>query len=233
MLLGVLGAGLALSVLPAASPDRGQPQSSRAAKPRKVYWSSGQPVYYAGGLKELISFADTIVVGKVTGIFRQDYTPIGHPECQMGGHSVFTVAVEQVLRDRGQIPLKKTIKVYQKSVVLPTEVWLDEGDVLLQVGRRYLLFLESPDVASWGKLGYVPANRGNVKGISAYLDEYLIPDWYHGKVLLDKGIASPPSDPWQTARIPNPNAWPGPTLYGRSEAELLADVRRILNTGQL
>lgn len=167
-------------------------------------------------LKSLCARADTILVGHVVSIVRQDHDPIGTTDAGMA--TVVSVWVEQYLRSDGAPHQPATIKVFLSGGMDEFGVMnVVEDDPLLNVGDRYILFLASHPADIIGRVE-------DVTGVEAYADEYLVSEHLYGKVRLVNGVTAVPSDPYQT-----PEPWTfeadGTTLLGLTEADAIARIQ--------
>lgn len=167
-------------------------------------------------LTSLCAASDTVIVARVTrAAGRQTTSPV---DSCADVHTVYEVAVEEYVRDKGAPQRPPTLKVHadggmdESGIV---HVWDDEPG--LNVGDRYILFLES------NKDGDQFETRAGVSRIYRCADEYRLASQHNGHYILKNGLTNPASDPYQG---PVPWAIDGPTILGRSEADAIAQIRK-------
>jgi hypothetical protein len=154
-------------------------------------------------LETLCRKADTIVVGQVAGIIRTAHMVPGVASSPI--NTVYEVAVENYLEADGAPQQPPTIRVAQSGGTLGDATQVIEGDPLLNVGSRYILFLT-------GFKHDMVSVSGGVSGITAFRGEFKVTDRIRGKLLLKDGKTAVASDPYQT---------PSPWVFGRTRENLL------------
>jgi hypothetical protein len=132
--------------------------------------------------------SDTVAVGKVTGIVRAAHTPQNCPDGSI--HTVCQFSVEHYLWSAGAPTSPRVLRVFQDGGTLGGVTEVLEGCPLLNVGDRYLLFLQR------AQRDYLTMS-GGVWGPSVMRGEYLISDRIEGKFLLRGGRTLAASDPYQ------------------------------------
>jgi len=157
-----------------------------------------------GAFAVMCKSPDVIAIGQVVGIWRMDHTPVN--SLNMSQHTVFLFAVEQYLKRRC-VPAVPLLKIHWNGGDLPW-VWHGttgqgysiEGDPRLQVGARYVLFLNTV-AKPWGRRNtpYAMANIDGVQGKSGDWDELLFSSPYRAKLLLRDGVVQPidPARNWR------------------------------------
>jgi hypothetical protein len=167
------------------------------------------------------------VVGQVTETTRVDHVPVNDPNSDeiLTG---FSVAVEQYPKSGGARDQPPSLKVVNFGGAIGANTFVDEGDPILSVGERYLVFLETNNTPEFREDGGVMACiHMPLCGYSSYLDEFRVADSLEGKILLKNGLTSAPEDPNQSQSV----AWKfrdGTTLLGITEADAIAAVKRAL-----
>jgi hypothetical protein len=154
-------------------------------------------------------------------------------------HTVFVVRIEKTLKHKGEAHPSK-VKVRQNQGNLPWKTGQDrglgyriEGEPMLQIGQRYLLFLWNPYEAqpqAFRGRKYVESTIDGVKGRSGELDELMLV--VHGtqaQVLLRNGKAEVPQEQGREA-FPNWTYKLGPerTIVGISERDALDLVEKCI-----
>jgi hypothetical protein len=174
-------------------------------------------------LSRLCKQADTIVVGRATGIVRTDHAPVNAPQSNRI-ITVCEVAVERYLKTDGAPQQPATLKVAQEGGTLGGLTYLVEDDPLLNVGDRYLLFLQTNNTPEFQRLGGVTSCVAGTCGFWAYLDEYRVAEHLQGKVLLKGGQTAASDDPVQ-GQMMDWKFRDGGSLLGLPEDEAIAAVQ--------
>jgi hypothetical protein len=153
------------------------PDKFKPSRTAKVEWS---PLPY--NLDELIKRSSLVLIGTPVSILRNNYREPNDPLWQV---TVYAVVVERYLKDQTGLFLP-VIKHYQNGGRLGGGR-AREGDPLLEIGQRYLLFLEPP------RCEYAVLETGVFR--SCYGDEYITVHPLTRTPIVNGGTEPAESDP--------------------------------------
>lgn len=155
----------------------------------------------------------------------------------MHQHTVFTVHVEKAIKHPGRLAPQQ-LKVRQNQGNLP---WVQgeskglglrrDGEPILQVGSRYILFLSSVTASPRLKeIGYFSATIDGVTGRSGELDELMLSfsgTW--SQILIKSGLTSVPQEQGRSS-FPDWKFSMGPEkkLTGLKEKDAIALIEKVL-----
>ncbi len=178
----------------------GQAASGQAKEKPKRAILSGEGIVQPRGLTLLCLGSDAIIVGKAVRIARAAHTPYNAFEPNQ--HTVFEVQVIRSLKHSGQTaPTSYFVRQNQGDLAWQsgrsTGVGLRmEGEPMLRVGERYILFLGDPyKNPRVRQRGYGIATVGGVTGRSGEVGELMLA--YQGtraQLLISGGRTSVPQE---------------------------------------
>jgi hypothetical protein len=184
---------------------------------------------YPESLAEYLLRADAIVLGKVNRVLRQHYVPMNLVNAMQS--TVFEVDVETTILNETPFNLKP-LKVGQLGGDLPNGSdragMRVVNEPLLQVGQRYLLFLN--DASKYNpaarERGFFESTKLGVTGKAGDVDELSIVPVPFGALLIEDGFLKPAREPGFVELKPwgvrqgNP-----PMLFGLTEADAIEHIR--------
>ena len=225
-LILLLGVAVAITVLVRPPAAREGPRLPRRVT-RVVRLHPFEPGD-AGFLNDLVLSSDVILVGTAVAVVREDLSPVNatDPGCWHG--TTYLVDVERYLSWEGAPDQPPTIKVAVDGGADRNGVLrVYEGHPRLNVGSRYLLFLNSGRHAKGGPNGEAISVCGEAEGVALYADEYLVATPLRAIVQIENGITTLPQDPYQ----PDLQPWvfyDGTTLLGMPEQQAIAWVEQVI-----
>lgn len=211
------------------------------AKPRRGY--DGKAVIKSSSLPQpytlliLCLGSDDIVIGTVEDIVREAHTPRNANGIQQ--HTVFQFRVQRSLKRRN--PEQQFLNVRQNQGNLPWQEFGSEGlgmrqdgEPMLQLQRRYMLFLRNANDPWTRARGYSIASINGITGRDGEADELSLTHagtW--AQFEIRDGILRVPQEEGR-ATFPDWTFRRGPekTLIGLTEAQATAMVELVLREAQ-
>lgn len=234
-LIGLLAAVIVGALANASSRLEQEPKPNRGYDGIAVIKSSGLPQPYT--LLILCLGSDEIVIGTVEDIVREAHTPQNANGIQQ--HTIFRVRVHRSIKQTS--PDATFLKVRQNQGNLP---WQDlgtaglgmrqDGEPMLQLQRRYMLFLRNANDPWTRARGYSIASIGGITGRDGDADVLSLTHagtW--AQFEIRDGILRVPQEEGR-ATFPDWTFRRGPekTLIGLTEAKAIATVELVLREAQ-